>query len=105
MKNIPEQSGRIGPSHTFALLKTCRQIHSETYLLPFGLNTFELDYPGYLGVWMLTLSTQLNSIQTLRLHTFDASGINDDSVMSLFSCLPNFRGLQTVEMGTMTLVR
>ncbi|KAH5129377.1 hypothetical protein HBI38_116520 [Parastagonospora nodorum] len=103
-KNRPEQPARIGSSHTFAFLKTCRQIHSEAHLLTFELNTFELKYPEDLDIWMLTLLTQLNSVQTLRLPTFDASGIKDDSVVSLFSCLPNFGGLQTVEIGTMILV-
>ncbi|KAH3940457.1 hypothetical protein HBI25_118080 [Parastagonospora nodorum] len=95
MKNRPEQPARIGSSHTFAFLKTCRQIHSEAHLLTFELNTFELKYPEDLDVWI---------VQTLCLPTFDASGIKDDSVMSLFSCLPNFGGLQTVEIGTMILV-
>ncbi|EAT88116.2 hypothetical protein SNOG_04356 [Parastagonospora nodorum SN15] len=42
------------PFHTFALLKTCRQINAEASTLPFELNTFVLGYDDALERWTRT---------------------------------------------------
>jgi hypothetical protein len=86
------------PSHTFALLKTCRQIHAETHMLPFELNTFDISRHDSeinpLKLWSETLAKQLRAIRTVRIQT-------DNAVMEIMFPIESLKllaGLKRVEV-------
>ncbi|KAH3989957.1 hypothetical protein HBH52_017520 [Parastagonospora nodorum] len=60
------------PFHTFALLKTCRQINAEASTLPFELNTFVLGYDDALERWTRTqvLAARVRLIRKVRLGLY-----------------------------------
>jgi hypothetical protein len=73
--NAAETSYLGRHNHVFALLKTCRQIHNETYTLPFSLNTFSISYDSALNIWAKehAIATRLRLIRTIRLDLFKMS--------------------------------
>jgi hypothetical protein len=65
-----EPTSRDHPPYTFALLKTCRQIHDEASTLPFELNTFCIHIMGDIWAWAKEelLGARLRRIRTLRVY-------------------------------------
>ena len=63
------------PSNTFALLKTCRQINTETRKLPYKLNAFVLSYNGALEnlVKDRVLAARVRLIRTVRFGLYALS--------------------------------
>lgn len=59
--------------HSLALLRTCRQIHAETRLLPFTINTFQFKSEDAFKPWLAKFdSAQKAAIQHVRLVTWKA---------------------------------
>jgi hypothetical protein len=57
--------------HLLSLLHTCRQVHSETRLLPFALNVFTVETLPVLGKWTANLGPRINAIHTVRISSED----------------------------------
>jgi hypothetical protein len=89
------------PPYTFNHLKTCRQIHSETHLLPFKLNTFSISSATTLYAWLPkpVLRYQLQSIRTLRIYTVKGLVGKAGGLRYLVSTLPQFVGLRAAEVA------
>jgi len=80
---LSNQSTKVNndrPGHTFALLKTCRQIYSEARLVIYSENTFNLAYyTFYLDTWKggsMFKQAQVDAVQSIvldegRLFFFD----------------------------------
>ncbi|KAF3046618.1 hypothetical protein E8E12_011252 [Didymella heteroderae] len=59
--------------HSLALLQTCRQIHAETWMLPFTLNTFQFKSEDAFKPWLAEFDpAQQAAIQSVRLVTWKA---------------------------------
>jgi len=64
---------QVQPHHITALLRTCRQIHAETHLLPFTLNIFSCENPSILQFFRHALTCkQRHAIAELQLEIHDS---------------------------------
>jgi hypothetical protein len=93
------------PSHTFALLKTCRQINAEASKLPFELNTFVLGYDDALEIWTRTqvLATRVRLIRTVRLGLYTLLPLYIDGGFALMvQALAEFVEPEVVEVLAMS---
>ena len=95
-ENRAQSNGK--PSHTFALLKTCRQINTDAYLLPLSLNVFVFPETRALNLWIKTMGAQVGAIKTVRMYTDSLEGNLGGTAASAIRRLRDFHGLMRVEI-------
>ncbi|KAF2831390.1 hypothetical protein CC86DRAFT_366764 [Ophiobolus disseminans] len=84
-------------SYTFALLKVCRQIYTESHLLPVHLNVFRFHHPITLSAVLDTgVFPLISAIHTIRVYT-EGSVIDKENY--LISRLHDFKSLKRVEVA------
>ncbi|KAF2831389.1 hypothetical protein CC86DRAFT_452454 [Ophiobolus disseminans] len=84
-------------SHTFALLKVCRQINIEACLLPLNLNVFNIPNMQVLDRWIDTLGPKIAAVRTVRMYhrTLKYYKRENDEAMKR---LRSFTGLRRLEV-------
>jgi hypothetical protein len=96
-------AGLMGTTHNawpiakpLALLQTCRQLHTETKLLPYINSTIQLDDPDTLDVFVASRTpSQLKSLRTIELMIDENSWILRSRTES--KCLAKLSGLKRIE--------
>jgi hypothetical protein len=90
------------PSHTFALLKVCRQVHTEARLLPFSLSTIKFTNSKAFATWCTAMGPLVvGAVGCVRLWTFECgyNGLFIGPLMGMFlSRAGEFTGLERVEV-------
>jgi hypothetical protein len=90
--------------HSLALLQTCRQIHSETRLLPVTLNAFQFKSEDAFKPWLAKFGpAQQAAIQNVKLvtwkakHMVESRGFVPRRLVDVFP-VELFKGLKRVEV-------
>ena len=84
------------PSNVLGLLYTCRQIHAETKLLPYSLNTLLCGDKPFPRAWLDGVHVQLTQIRRLQLCSYSPANIVLSRVW--LEMLPWFSNLNKVEV-------
>lgn len=93
---------RIHPSHKLALLKVCRQISTESCLLPFSLNIFKFSGVHALDTWMEKMGPQVvSTMRTIRVCTIDGSQYSFSSTDRFVQRIWEFIELRRVEVDVL----